>query len=156
MTDCVGAIDDVAEGAGEGADSIVLVVKGAIGCGCAKVVDEAGAVRGGDASAANGFVLVCCGAGDVADWKSSKSSSPAAPNLGVAVPFNGCEIGAGSSSKLNKSFSGSFFLAGAAACDALVARLALLVVAVVLLGAGASSSSPASYSSKSSPRRCVL
>jgi len=106
----------------------------------------------------------------VADWKSSKSSSPPAVLLcnvpkssmaleagAVAMPLLGPEIvAASSSSKLKRSFSGSFFFGGAAAAGllSLFVRL-VLVVAAGLLVDELSSASPASYSSKSSPLRCV-
>ena len=164
------AIEEVADGAGEGADSIPLAEWGATGCGAAKVVADEGPEKagGGDDNAAKGFVLGCAGAGDVADWKSSKSSSPPAVLLcnvpkssmtlvagAVELPLVGRAEGAGSSSKLNKSFAGSFLLAaGGWLC--LFGRLVLVVApAVVLFAAADASSAPASYSSKSSPCLCV-
>lgn len=55
----VGAIDEVFEGAGDGAESIVFTGGGATGCGAAKRVAEVvvDVVGGGD-SAASGFVFV--------------------------------------------------------------------------------------------------
>ena len=147
---CERAIEDVAEGAGDGAESIVFAERGAIGCGAAKMVAEVGfEVAGGGEKAAKGFV--CCVAAGVADWKSSKSSSASKvfDTGAVVVPFDGLAGAAGSSSKLKRSFTGSAFLGGGG-CDSRLGRLAE-VVATVLRGGLVASSSPASYSSKSSP-----
>lgn len=163
MTDDTAAIDEAFEGAGDGADRIVLTGGGATGCGAAnRVADVVVEVVGGGENAANGFALLGAGAGagDVADWKSSKSSSPAAvllcnvPKSSMALeagatPLLGPVMAAGSSlSKLNRSFSGSFFFGGAAAAGllSLFAR-PVLVVAAGLLVDELSSASPASYSS---------
>lgn len=127
MNAVLGAMDDVAEGAGEGAESIVLAEVGAIGCGAAKnVADVVVEVVGGDESAARGFMFACAGAGDVADWKSSKSSSAPAVLLSSApksfigfeaaaleLPFVDLEAGMGSSPKSNRSCSGAFCFGGA-------------------------------------------
>jgi len=161
VTDDTGAIDEAFEGAGDGADRIVLTGGGATGCGAAnRVADVVVDVVGGGENAVNGFAWLGAGAGDVADWKSSKSSSPAAvllcnvPKSSMAfeagpTPLLGPDMAAGSSlSKLKRSFSGSFFFGGAAAAGllSLFARL-VLVVAAGLLVDELCSASPASYSS---------
>lgn len=54
----LGAIEDVAEGAGEGAESMVFTGAGAIGCGAANnVFDVVVEVVGGGANEARGFVF---------------------------------------------------------------------------------------------------
>ena len=68
VTDDPPAIDEVAEGAGEGAERIVLIGRGATGCGCAYcVLDVAVDVVGSGENAARGFMFDWAGAGDVAD-----------------------------------------------------------------------------------------
>lgn len=110
MTD-VGAVKELAEGAGDGAERIEFVGGGAIGCGAAKVVADVGPdIVGGGEKAAIGFACGCTGAAGVAaDWKSSKSSSPKSSiafEAGLLL-FAGFARGAGSSSKLNRSLAGA-------------------------------------------------
>lgn len=59
VTEEVGAIDEAFEGAGDGAERIVLTGGGATGCGAANRVAEVvvDVVGGGGENAASGFVL---------------------------------------------------------------------------------------------------
>ena len=129
------------------------------GCGAANCVEDVvvDVVGGGERTEASAEPLVAAGAAGVADWKSSKSSSPLAgaddsmspkSSKAAAFPF---EVVTGSSAKSNKSCSGSFFFN----VSILPAASLLIVLTEAARGsflldvAGVSSSS--SYSSNRSP-----
>lgn len=95
VTNDVCATDDAFDGAGEGAERIVFTGGGATGCGAAKrVADVVVDVVGGGEKAASGFDIGWLVAGDVADWKSSKSSSAPAVLL-CKVPKSSIALDAG-------------------------------------------------------------
>lgn len=130
---------------------------GATGFGAANwVADVVVDVVGGGARLARGLVVGCV-AGEVADWKSSKSSSSfttlgRALEVAGALPLEAPDVG-GSSPKSKRSCSGSFGL-GVYFLAAAVGGAVLVVVVVGLLTVlEGSASLPSSYSSNWSPRR---